>query len=1099
MNRDQLLHLAHQAEQSWYAFFLQHWNIAVLVLMGITFGGIVSVANLPLESTPEIKIPIGIVTTVYPGASPADVEKLVTDRMEERLKNLDDVDEITSTSSDGFSSIVVEFAASADIDQSMQDLRDEVDIAKSDLPDGAEDPAITEVRAGDSAILTISLYGSASKDDLKYYAEELEDILESIPGVSRVDISGLERKEMQVLVDIQKLESFNLSIADVVTAVRSEHVDVPVGTLLTDDYQYKVSWRGQFDQADELAEQVVANKGGQNILLRDIAEVREVFAAPDAETKVFVATEGVEHPSVTLQIFKRSGADLVRIVDQAKEKMVVFQRTELPPHINLLLTSDYSEYIREDISTLLRGALQTILLIGLVLFLMIGKREAGIAAFSMPILYLLSFIVLFFAGETLNFLVLFALIISLGIVVDNAIVIVEGIYDHMNTYDLSAEDAAMGSVALYSGPLLSATLTTIAAFVPLALMSGIIGQYVSHIPVAITITLVASLFTAILLVPPVAAKILARGMVEQKEKPPFMERYILPVRQWYGEKITGILHAPRTQRRWVLAMGIGLILAIGLPVTGILRVQMFPVTDEDYFFVSVEAAAGTSLERTRDIAAQAEELIRKLPEVQEVITTYGGTAVGGIQGGGIVSSGSAGSNEANITVNLVSSDDRDHTSEEITDALREQVKSITDAHVTVSEATSGPPSGAPVEVRIIGEDLLVLEEFARTVQRELEQVDGTKEVNNDIATSTGDFYFVPKRDRLTYFGVTGGQIAQILRTSVFGDDSINIIRSGEETPIVVRLDFRDEECMQNPLTRIREMRDQETICRFEPKSVADLQNLLIPTPRGNVPLGEMVEISLQPAVASIRHLDGEKIVRVTANVRQGFVAAQVVKGLQEHLASSVGIPEGVEVRYGGENEDINESFMSLAWAEVVAILLIFAILVYEFNSFKQVFIILCTIPLALIGVFFGLVLLGKNLSFPGMIGLAALSGIVVNDAIVLVDRINRNRHDGMAIIDAIVDAGKDRLQPILITTLTTSLGMIPLIFSGDMFGDLAATVAIGVVFATVLTLVMVPIFYLNFETGNLAKSLRGLWHSGGEKLNYLFQKHSSSVAALDAA
>jgi HAE1 family hydrophobic/amphiphilic exporter-1 len=1042
-----------------FGLFFRHPHLLILALFAIIAAGWYGVTSMPLESAPELKIPIGIVTTVYPGASPTDVEQLVTEKLEEPLQSLDDLDTISSISAEGVSTIIVEFDASADIDDSLDELRKEVDSAQSELPNGAQDSNVVEVRPADEAIITISLAGNYAPDDFKRYADELEGELESITGVSKVVINGLERKEMQVLVNIQALEGFDLTITDISNAIGAEHLDVPIGSLRTDGFRYQASWRGQFDNADELQRLVVASKGGQNIYLNDVADVREVFAASSSETKLYRSTTGESTNTVTLQVFKKLGADLVEIADEVKRTATLFKSNSMPPASELLFTNDLSQLIRDDIRTLLVSALQTIALIGLVLFLTVGRKEATVAALSMPILYLMAFIALNYLGSTFNFLVLFALIISLGVVVDNAIVIVEGIYDNQKKHHLTPNEAALASVALYRGPLLSGTLTTIAAFLPLALMTGIIGQYVGHIPKTINVTLVASLISALFIVPAVAAWLLNRGS-NLRSRAPYLEQYIDRLKQWYIVKLRAILPSRKRRFKWIGGMVLALIASFLLPIVGLLKVELFPGEEADSFFISIEAPAGTALENTKVIATEVEDMLVGLADIDYYIAAYGADAVGG-GGGDLVSIGGAGSNVANITVELLDQSQRMQSSTVTVSELKTKVKAITAAEVFISEPVNGPPVGAPVDLRITGDNLSDIERFAKVIQRELEQIEGAIDVQNNIEPSTGDFEVTPKRDRLAYFGISSQQIAQILRTAVFGNDSIDIIRSGEETPIVIRLDFRSQDCISDTVTQLLEKRDAKTICKLEPQTVSQLENLKIVTPRGEIALSELVDITLKPAVTSISHEDGDTVVGVTANVVEGMVPNDVIAKLQSRI-DELTIPEGMKVLFGGEAEDQAESFASLFRAMILAVVLIFMILVYQFGSFKQVFIIMFTIPLALIGVFFGVFLLGKNLTFPGMIGLAALAGIVVNDAIVLIDKINSNKESGMSVLESVLDGAHERLQPIIITTLTTSLGMLPLIFTGDLFSDLAVTVSVGIIFATLLTLVMVPVFYVMF-------------------------------------
>lgn len=1053
-----------KVKDSIWGFFINNWRVTLLTIALFVVGGFVSLFGLPLESDPEVKIPIAVVTTTYPGASPADMEKLITDRVEEKLKNLDDLDNLTSSSSEGVSSITVEFDARADLTESIRDLRDEVDNVKADLPSDAEDPIVTEISVSDFPIITASVLSELPPGEMKQYSEDLQDVLEGIPGVSEVIMSGLQGEEVQVLVDIQKLEGYGLSLSDVVNVIAQNHTDFPIGSLLTDGFYYSASLKAQFDTAEELLILPVANRNGQNIYLRDIAEVREVFAEKSSESKVFRVKENNLLHAVTLQVKKKTGANIVEIADTVKEKVAKFEAEELPPAVDVLISNDWSEYVREDIRTLGESAMQTMVIIFVVLFIALGKKEALMVGFSIPLIFLLAFIGLHLVGETLNGIVLFALILSLGLVVDTSIVIMEGVYEGVKEKGLSGRDAALLAIHTYKAPLIAGTLTTISVFIPMMLMSGIMGEYVKHVPITVNLTLISSLFIAIFILSAIASRVFRHyHKSDKKDSKPLLERFITPLRAWYLVKIRKLMSSKKKRRGFVAGMIIALIFSFSLPIMGLLKVEMFPTVDFDFFMVNVELPTGATLEDTAKVAKRVEDMIPDLPEVKNYVSIIGGGGANfDFSAGGLAST-----NKAQITINLTAVSDRKIKSYEVAEMMREKIEPITDADVEVEEVSAGPPSGAPVEIRVKGDDVHELEQVAEVIVKELEKIPGTRDVSSDSEHGTGEFHFKLKRDQLNFYGVSAVAVASDLRTAVFGNDSVKILRDGEETPIVVALDFRSEACQEDKFTQILEKRDHVTLCRNNPSDISQIRNLLIGTPKGSVPVSELADIELHPAITIIRHRDTDTVVNVRAYVDEGTLPTEVVRILQEdHLPQLEDqIPRGVVLDFGGETEDVTESFASLFRAMGIGIFLIVLILVLQFNSFRQPFIIMFTLPLSLIGVFIGLTLIGRNLSFPGFIGIVALSGVVVNDAIVLIDRMNKNIQKGMSKLEAIVVSGGQRMQPIILTTITTSLGVLPLAFANEMWGDLAWSIAFGIVFATVLTLVMVPILYNWLESG----------------------------------
>ncbi|QQR83037.1 efflux RND transporter permease subunit [Candidatus Peregrinibacteria bacterium] len=384
---------------SFWAFFINNWRVTLVVLFGLIVGGYFGLTLLPQESDPEVKIPIGTVTTIYPGASPADVEELITDKIERRLKSLDHLKRITSSSLEGVSSIVVEFEASADLDQSIRELRDEVDLVKSDLPEDVEDPAVLQIRASDVPIVTLSLVGNFPPESFKIWGEELEDRIESINGVSKVNLSGVEQKEMQVLINVQKLEGYGFSLNQVVNAIQSHHIDFPIGNILTDKLYYQASLKGQMKTARELMDLPIANVSGSNVYLRDVAEVREVFKESTNKTRLYQADTQTYKQSITLQVYKKTGANIIEVVEAAKAEAFAYQKEALPPSTDILVTGDNSEFIREDLTTLSRSGLQSVLIIFFTLFFALGLKEGLLAALSIPLIFLITFLVLLLVGK----------------------------------------------------------------------------------------------------------------------------------------------------------------------------------------------------------------------------------------------------------------------------------------------------------------------------------------------------------------------------------------------------------------------------------------------------------------------------------------------------------------------------------------------------------------------------------------------------------------------------------------------------------------------------------------------------------------------------
>lgn len=1058
MIKESLQHQAQVMRKSPLSFFVRNGHLTIITLLACVVGGAYALGQMPIESSPEVKIPIGVVSTPYPGASPGDVEKLITDEIEDVVKNIDNIKQITSNSTEGLSSITVEFQADADLEESIRSLRDEVDAVRPKLPAQAEDPIVIEIRADDRSIITFTIIGTQPPEVFKQHADALEKILDGIRGVNDVQVSGIPSREMQVLLDRRALEGFGLAVNDVARVISSNHIDFPVGNILTDNFYYQASLKAQFVSAEELEALAITSRNGRPVYLRDIAEVRYAFREASTETALYQAKDASYQQAVSLGVFKKTGEDLVRMTSAAKVAVTEYTK-QLPPGMDIIITDDESDRIEQDISQLLQSAWQTILIIAITLYLALGTREALAAASSIPILYLIAAIGLWMVGETFNFLTFFALILSLGVVIDTSIVIIEGVHENMKKHMLTPEDSALASVASFKAPLISGTLTTLAAFLPLGLMTGIMGEYVKHIPITVNITLIASLFTALMLMPPIAVWILTR--TKEAEKPARLAPLFERLEMWYSRNISRILHSKRERRTWLVATVAAFFLSGALFATGIVKFNLFASQDINLFFVNVIAPEGTALSRTKEISRQVEAILEETPQLVRFVTVYGGGAASDGFGGGAASA----SNKASITVTLTDPADRTEKSYDIVADLRKKLRVVTEAEVLVEEISGGPPSGADIQVRIIGDDVRTVQEFAAVVFKTLQNVPGTSDVTDDLELSPGQYHITPRRDRLEFFGMTAQDIGILMRSSVFGDTATEIRRAGETEDIAIKMDFRDQLCMQDSLTQLLESRDTVTICRSNPEDIGALLSILVPTPSGvQVPLSELVDVSLQSAVTTIRHFNAERTVNVKANVEEGYVLADVLRAFNSAM-ESIEKPASIRLDFGGENEDTAESMASLARASVVALLLIFVILVYQFKSFRQVFIVLTTMPLAVMGVLYGLALIRVPLSFPGMIGMVALLGIVVNDAIVLIDKINQNRKFTDNVPEAVVTGCVQRLQPVIMTTLTTALGVIPLIFTGETFRDLAIVISIGITIATIFTLVIIPALYVLLEHG----------------------------------
>ncbi len=1032
-----------------WTFFIDRLAVTILVIVGFILMGLFSFSSIPREVQPEIIIPIGSVSTFLPGANPTDVESLITEPLEERIAQVSDIKTLSSTSGIGISTIVIEFEANVDLDQAIQDLKDQVDLAKSELPEDATDPVVNRAEANTYAIATFSLSGDLPLHQLTSLAETIQDELEQISGVSRVDLLGGESKEVQVAINPEKAEENGISISQVAQAIKAGNFNVPVGLITTDKLNYSVRIDNRFQKIEDLQNMILFRFNDPDatpLYLKDIAQVEEVLKKQSTISRLSI--EGTEpQKTISLQLYKKDGTNIIEIVDNAKAKIEELKVSVIPPNVNIAVTNDYSQFIRTDLGILTKSGIQTTILIIIILFLALGFTEGVLAGLSIPLTLLAAIAVIDFYGMTLNGLTLFSLVIALGLMVDTAIVIMEGIHENLKEGQ-TARDAAINSIETYKWPLVAGTLTTIFAFFPMLLVSGIVGQFLKSLPITISVTLIISLFVSFTIIPSLTVKFMKNRHVTQKTGilSPFFN-LIGPLFQSIIAKILDF----RILRILVILIAIILFMgSMALPITGALKVEMFPKTDVNYFLVNVETPKGLIIEETEKIVQQVESELMEIPEVSSFLSIIG-SGQGVTQTDLVSFGGGTSSNVANITVNLVEKEERAFTSYQLAESLREVFKNFNGAKVTVQELSEGPPSSAPVTVRLSGEDLEGLKELSQQIQKIVEETEGTVNVRSTLEKGLNEFRFTLDNDLLTFHGLAGVEVASRIRNIIQGVEATEIKLNQEDTEIIVRYDIPEK----NTVPEL---------------SVEDIENISINTPKGySVKLGDVANFELTESLNSIDREDQKRIISILSDVSADITPIEITTKIQAEI-SKLEIPSDYDIDYSGATADVDESFNDLFRSMIIGIILIAFTLVMMFNSLKQPFIILLTLPLALIGVFPGLLIVGLNLSFPAFLGVVALSGVVVNDAIVLIDRINKTRlKHNTTFKEAIAEAANSRLQPIIMTTITTVIGILPLSLTNEFWAGLGFSLIFGLIAGTFLTLIVIPVLYHAFEARKAKK------------------------------
>jgi len=1101
-------------------FFVTNFRVVLLMMMLITIWGVYSFIKLPVESTPEVKIPIAVVITTYPGASPTDIEELVTKKIETGLSGLANVDTITSKSSNSFSSITVEFDANADLKDSIRQLRDEVSSIKNTLPADANDPIVKEISLNDAPILTMSLAGPYDGFTIRKYAEDIQAEIEKISGVREVIVSGGDIAEFEVAYNPAKLVFYNITTDQANAAIKGINLAVPAGSFEGSEFVYSVRSDARFFDAETLSDiPIMHTENGAFVFLSDIASVKEKAIDKTLYSR-FSSSGKTSENAVTIQIIKKTGGSILDTSDQIKTKVDEMLKS-MPKGLHYGLTIDMSERIREDFDQLVHDFLLTLFLVFIILLLVIGLKEALVAGLAIPLVFFVTFGVMLLNGISLNFLSMFSLILALGLLVDDAIVVVSATKQYLKTGKFTPEEAVLLVLNDFKVVLTTTTLTTVWAFLPLLLASGIMGQFIRSIPITVSVTLISSLFIALMINHPLAAVLervrmgkklffflttltlvsgglamsISKGifgiiifalsiiavismlrwyfrkgkailktnleLVEQEWKDDeLIKKKLRSIGSseaqsgWLGKFVHGVFHmdkvlpyyesylkkliaTKKTRIRSLLVVFAVFILAILMPATGIVASEFFPKSDSDTVYVNIEASTGLKLYETNKITEKVEEKLLSYPEISDFSTLVGTGAAGGSITGS--SGGGSPSNSAAITLRLVNKKDRNITAYQLAENIRQDLEFIKDATITVSSLSGGPPSGSAFEAQIRGEDLQILDKIAKDLKPILASIPGVININISLKESPAEYSFQLDPDRLEFYNLNAAYVGSILRMAISGTEVTKVIRSGKETKV---------------------------IARFDKNKIPDLtaiQNLQILNLRKQpVFLKDVAKIELKPSVETITRINQKRTVVLSSDVNANTRPNEVLSAFQDKLSKNYSMPDGYDIYYGGENETNQESVLSILRAMVIAVALIISTLVIQFNSFKKALIVIVTIPLALIGVFFGMAALRVTLSFPGLIGIVALFGIVVKNAIILIDKINLNLKNNIPFQTSIIDAGKSRLEAIVITSICTIVGILPVTLSNETWVALGSAVIFGLMFSSLLTLFVIPILFMTF-------------------------------------
>ena len=1120
-------------------------TMTVYVLTAIVFiAGFMSYNSMPSEAFPEIVTPEIYVGTPYPGNSPVDLEKLITRPLEKEINGISGVDAINSTSVEGYSTIQVKFNFDVSPDEALRKVKDKVDAAmgQPDFPtDLPADPNVFELNFSElMPIANINMSGEFSLDQLKEYGEFLEEKIEGLTEISKVDIRGIDDKELRILVDNKKLESMQLGFNDIAGAIQNENMTISGGNLLVDGYRRNVRVVGEIRDLDELRNVIIKSEKMMLVRLGDVAEIE----FDEVERQSYARQYGSS--VVMLDVFKRSGENQIIVSEKIAQILEEAQESYFPDNLNISVTNDTSEQTKTQVADLENSIIFGMLLVVIVLMFFLGLRNALFVGIAIPMSMLMSFVILNALGVTLNTIVLFALVLALGMLVDNGIVVVENIYRFMDEgYDrITAAKLGAGEVAM---PIIASTATTLAAFLPLAFWPGLFGEFMKYLPLTLITVLSSSLFVALVINPGLTA-----ALMKVEEAPLNKKRvsiysilaivlgvviaygagkmawgnlfiytgsfaliytyFVVPSTKWFQ---TILLPSLENSYKSVLAYALSgkkpILFFAGtftlLIFSGVLlgafppKTLFFPENMPNQAMVYIQMPIGTDIAQTNKVTLELEK------EVMEIVSEYNYVDVNGVQQNYMVESviaqvgegtsdPNAGPsmaqtpNKAKITVAFYKFSDRVDTegnrvnSSDVLNKIRATLSDYPGVVISVAKDSNGPPTGPPVNIEVSGNDYYQLVEVADGIKAFInnQSIVGIEELKLDVETGKPEMPITVDRVKARALGLSSAQIGDAMRTALFGKEVSRFKNGEDDYPINIRMSdqyrYNVEDLMNQKIT-------------FRDQASGKIKQ---------VPISAVAKAKKTSTFSSVKRKDLKRVISIQSNLLEGVNPTETVDAIKVAMAGYE-LPQDISVDFTGEQEEQAKELDFLSGALLMAVFLIFLILVSQFNSASTPFIILVTVVFSLIGVFLGLVIFRMEfVIMMTMIGIISLAGIVVNNAIVLIDFIKQLSSRKLAelgldekdklpvpiLIETIVEAGRTRLRPVLLTAITTILGLIPLatgmninfytlfsennphiFFGGDnvvFWGPMSWTVIFGLTFATFLTLVIVPVMYFLFES-----------------------------------
>lgn len=1004
-------------------------KITVLMLtLIVCLFGIIAFVRIGIDMMPELEYPFVSVVTSYEGVASEDIENQITKPIEETVSTVKRVSSIRSISKEGVSVVMVEFEWGTLLDFAAQDVRDKISWITDYLPEEADTPLVVKFNMSDSPILFYGVTGMEDTIKLRQYLNDnVKGRIERLDGVAICWIAGGLEREINVLVDRDRLRAYSLSLNQVIETLKRENLNVSAGHVTRGYTEYLVRTMGEYKSLEPIANTIVGIHNGTPIYIKDIARVE------DTHKEIRSYTRTNRKDSLVVMILKQSGANTVTVIDRVKAVLDEI-KDELPKGVTFHPVIDFSRIIKKVVKRTNFNAIQGgILAILVILFFLGSWRPTLIISLAIPLSVVTTFLGIYGLGYTFNIMTLGGLALGIGMLVDNAVVVIENTFRHLDELGKDRNEAAKVGATEVGMAITASTLTTMAVFFPMVLTTGIAGKLSRPLALTVCLALLASLFVSLTIVPMIASTLLKGRRRDESGPGPGRSRFE-PIRNVYRRSLGWALR----HRKTVIAATL-LLVAGSVYMVPSLGFEFMPKQDIPILSMMAKMPVGTNLEETNRVIGNIEDILFDQPEIEYAALVIGLTETSKMDlAWGM---GTADVNEAQIMAKLVDKEDRIRLADEITDAIRERLPKVKGAEFTfidLGEMMMGAGSESPVEVKIFGKELSVLKGVGASIAEACRDIPGLRDVELSLKDTKPEIRIKVDREKAARLGLTVGAIGRTVKEAFLGIVASRYRIRGDEYDLRVRLQDLDR------------------------NSISDIRNINIPSPLGHqIPLYQVAEIEFGRGPVEITREDQERKVTVKANTF-GRDIGSIVEDIKKRV-TNIRLPEGYFVKYGGRYQDMEEAFSGLLWALVVAIMLVYMIMAAQFESLLTPFVIMFTVPLGFIGVVAGLLAFGRTLSVPALMGIMILTGIAVNNGIVMIDYVNRLRKRGMEFGEAIVEGAAVRVRPILVTAVTTILGMLPMALShtegAELRAPMAIAVASGLLFSTFLTLFIIPIAY----------------------------------------